>query len=131
MHSPFFYVSESLRHLNSLGTFLLFLSQLRHGNSQYTILNLGRNLVTLHIIRQCIGLFVVRVAELATQIVMMLILLFVFNLILDSNGKVTIFVDTYTTIFFLNAWSCKFHGVGLFTLLDIDCGCCTVGIQLF
>ena len=31
--------------------------------------------------------------------------------------------------FLLDARGCKFHRVGLLTLLDIDCGCCTVGTR--
>ena len=44
-----------------------------------------------------------------------------------GDGQVALVVDADSAIFFLNAWSCKFHGVGLLTLLDIDCRCCTVG----
>jgi len=53
------------------------------------------------------------------MLVLMLVLLFVF----DGDGEVALVVDGHTAIFFLNAWSCKFHRVGLLTLLDIDCGC--------
>ena len=60
---------------------------------------------------------------------MVLVLLLVFLFVLDGDGEVALVVDGHTAIFFLNAWSCKFHGVGLLTLLDIDCGCSTVGTE--
>ena len=44
-----------------------------------------------------------------------------------GDGQVALVVDGHTAIFFLNARGCKFHRVGLLTLLDIDCGCCSVG----
>ena len=46
---------------------------------------------------------------------------------INDEGNLTIAIDGYAAIFFLDAWSCKFHRVGLLTLLDIDCRCCTVG----
>ena len=58
---------------------------------------------------------------------MMLVLMLVLGLVLDGDGQVALVIDTDSAIFFLNAWSCKFHRVGLLTLLDIVCGCCTVG----
>ena len=46
--------------------------------------------------------------------------------LLDGDGEVALVVDGHTAIFFLNARGCKLHRVGLL-ILDIDCGCCTVG----
>ena len=68
--------------------------------------------------------------KLAAQIVMMLVLMLVFGLVpslLDGDGEVALVVDADSAILFLNAWSCKFHRVGLLTLLDIECRCCNVG----
>ena len=118
--------SPSLRDLDGLGDLLLRL-HLRHGDGQDAVLHLGRDLIFHDIIRQRVALLVVRVAELAAQIVMMLVLMLVFGLVLDGDGEVALVVDAHSAIFFLNAWSCKFHRVGLLTLLDIDCRCCTVG----
>ena len=128
--------SPTLRDLNGLGDLLLRL-HLRHGDGQDAVLHLGRDLIFHDIIRQRVVLLVVRVAvidnvaspveELTAQIVMMLVLMFVLGLVLDGDGEVALVVDAYTTIFFFDAWSCKFHRVGLLTLLDIDCGCCSVG----
>ena len=41
------------------------------------------------------------------------------GLVLDGDGQVALVVDADSAIFFLNAWSSKFHRVGLLTLLDI------------
>ena len=121
-----FKMNPSLRDLNGLLNLLLRLG-LRHGDGQDAVLHLGRDLVFHDIIRQRVALLVVRVAELAAQIVMMLVLMLVFGLVLDGDGEVALVVDAYSAIFFLDARGCKFHGVGLLILLDIDCGCCTVG----
>ena len=108
--------SPALRDLDGLGDLLLRLG-LRHGDGQDAVLHLGRDLVTNHVIRQRVVLLVVRVAELAAQIVMMLVLMLVFGLVLDGDGEVALVVDADSAIFFLNAWSCKFHRVGLLTPL--------------
>ena len=118
--------SPTLRDLNGLGDLLLRL-HLRHSDGQDAVLHLGRDLIFHDIIRQRVALLVVRIAELAAQIVMMLVLMLVLGLVLDGDGQVALVVDADSAIFFLNAWSCKFHRVGLLTLFDIDCGCCTVG----
>ena len=47
--------------------------------------------------------------------------------LLNGDGEVALVVDGHAAIFFLDAWSCKLHRVGFLILLDIDCGCCTVG----
>ena len=60
---------------------------------------------------------------------MVFVLMLVFGLVLDGDGEVALVVDADSAIFFLNAWSCKLHRVGLLTLLDIDCRCCTVGTR--
>ena len=73
------------------------------------------------------ALLVVRVAELTAQIVMVLVLLLVFLFVLNGDGEVALVIDGYAAIFFLDARGCKLHRVGFLTLLDIDCGCCTVG----
>ena len=112
--------------LDGIGDLLLRLG-LRHGDGQDAVLDLGRDLILHHIVWQRVALLVVRVAELAAQIVMVLVLMLVFLFVLNSDGEVALVIDGYATIFFLDAWSCKFHRVGLLTLLDIDCGCCTVG----
>ena len=119
-------MQSSLRDLNGLGDLLLRL-HLRHGDGQDAVLYLGRDLVANDIIRQRVALFVVRVAELATQIVMVLVLMLVLGLVLDGDGEVALVVDADSAIFFLNARGCKLHRVGFLTLLDIDCGCCSVG----
>ena len=126
--APCCYIQDNptLRDLDGLGDLLLRL-HLRHGDGQDAVLHLGRDLVFHDIIRQRVVLLVVRVAELAAQIVMMFVLMLVFGLVLDGDGEVALVVDAYSAIFFLNAWGCKLHRVGLLTLLDIDCGCCTVG----
>ena len=51
---------------------------------------------------------------------MVLVLMLVFLFVLNGDGEVALVVDGYAAIFFLDAWSCKFHRVGLLTLLDID-----------
>ena len=112
--------SNLLRDLNGLGDLLLLLG-LWHGDSQDAVLHLGRDLVSHDIIRQRVVLLVVRVAELAAQIVVVLVLMLVLSLVLDGDGQLALVVDANSAIFFLNAWSCKFHRVGLLTLLDIDC----------
>ena len=131
--------SPTLRDLDGLGDLLLRL-HLRHGDGQDAVLHLGRDLIFHDIIRQRVALLVVRVAELAAQIVMVLVLMLVFGLVpsprltgsrgpslLDGDGEVALVVYADSAIFFLKARSCKLHRVGLLTLLDIDCRCCTVG----
>ena len=51
--------TNCLRDLDSLRHFLLRFG-LWHGDGQYAVLHLGRNLVADHIIRQCVVLLVVR-----------------------------------------------------------------------
>ena len=105
---PNFYKAlRGLRDLDGLGDLLLRLS-LRHGDGQDAILDLGRDLILHYIIRQRVALLVVRVTELAAQIVMVLVLMLVFGLVLDGDGEVALVVDADSAIFFLNAWSCKF-----------------------
>ena len=104
---PNFYKAlRGLRDLNGLGDFLLRFS-LRHGDGQDAVLNLGRDLIFHHIIRQRVALLVVRVAELAAQIVMVLVLLLVLLFVFNGDGEVALVVDGYAAIFFLDAWSCK------------------------
>ena len=58
-----------------------------------------------------------------------LIFLLVLHLVLNSDGQVTLVVDAYTTVFFLDARSSYLHGISFVTLLDIDCRCCCVGTR--
>ena len=128
--------SPTLRDLNGLGDLLLRL-HLRHGDGQDAVLHLGRDLVFHDIIRQRVVLLVVRVTaldlgrfackELAAQIVVVLVLMLVLGLVLDGDGQVALVIDTDSAIFFLNARGCQHQDISRFTLLDIDCGCCTVG----
>jgi hypothetical protein len=60
---------------------------------------------------------------------MVLVLMLLFLFVLDGDGEIALVIEAYAAIFFLDAWSCKFHRVGLLTLLDIDCGCCTIGTR--
>ena len=115
-----------LRDLNGLGDLLLRLG-LRHGDGQDAVLDLSRDLVFHHIVWQYVVLLVVRVAELTAQIVTVTILMLVFLFVLNGDGEVAVVIDAYAAIFFLDAWSCKFHYIALVCLLDIDCGCCTIG----
>ena len=117
-----------LRDLDGLGDLLLRLG-LRHRDGQDAVLHFGRDLVTNHIVRQHVVLLVVRVAELAAQRVMVLLLMLVFLIVLNGDGEVALVIDAYAAIFFLDAWSCKLNRVGILTLLDIDCGCCTIGTR--
>ena len=117
-----------LRDLNGLGDFLLRLS-LRHRDGQDAVLHLGRDLVLHNIVRQHIVLLVVRVAELATQVVAVTVLILVFLFVFNGDGEVAVVIDAYAAIFLLDARGCKLHRVGFLTLLDIDCGCCTVGMK--
>ena len=94
--------TSCLRDLDGLGDFLLRCG-LRHGDGQDAVLHLGRNLVFHHIIRQLVVLLVIRVAELTTQIVMVLVLMLVFLFVLNGDGEVALVVDAYTAIFFLDA----------------------------
>ena len=94
--------SPTLRDLNGLGDLLLRL-HLRHGDGQDAVLHLGRDLILHHIIRQRVALLVVRVAELAAQIVMVLVLMLVLLFVLDGDGEVAFVIDGHTAIFFLNA----------------------------
>ena len=87
--------SPTLRDLNGLGDLLLRLG-LRHGDGQDAVLHLGRDLIFHDIIRQRVALLVVRVAELATQIVMVLVLMLVFLFVLDGDGEVALVVDAGT-----------------------------------
>ena len=117
--------SLSLRDLNGLGDLLLRL-RLRHGDGQDAVLHLGRDLIFHNIIRQRVALLVVRVAELATQIVMMFVLMLVFGLVpsprltgsrgpslLDGDGQVALVVDADSAIFFLQLEEVIFNGRAL------------------
>ncbi len=117
-----------LRDINGLGN-LLFRFGLWHRDGQNAVLYLGRNLVADHIVWQCVVLLVVRIAELTAQVVTVTVLMLVFLFVLNGDGEVALVIDAYAAIFFLDAWSSKFHDVTLVVLLDIDCGCCTVGTR--
>ena len=93
--------SNLLRDLNGLGDLLLLLG-LRHGDSQDAVLHLGRDLVFHDIIRQRVVLLVVRVAELAAQIVVVLVLMLVLSLVLDGDGQLALVVDANSAIYILS-----------------------------
>ena len=88
--------TNCLRDLNGLGDFLLRLG-LWHGDSQYAVLHLGRNLVADHIIRQCVVLLVVRIAELTAQVVTVTVLMLMFLFVLNGDGEVALVVDAYAS----------------------------------
>ncbi len=79
-------IGKSLRHLDGLGDFLLLLG-FWHGDGQDAVLYLRRDLVTDNIVRQRVVMLIVRVAELTTQIVMVLVLMLVLLFILDCDGQ--------------------------------------------
>ena len=84
--------SPTLRDLNGHGDLLLRLG-LRHGDGQDAVLDLGRDLILHHIVWQRVALLVVRVAELAAQIVMVFVLMLVFLFVLNGDGEVALVVD--------------------------------------
>ena len=88
-----------LRDLDGLGDLLLRLG-LRHRDGQDAVLYLGRNLVANHIVRQHVVLLIVRVTELAAQVVTVTVLMLVFLFVLNGDGEVTLVVDGYAAIFY-------------------------------
>ena len=83
----------SLFDLNVLQGLLLFLDLFRNDHGEHTVSNLGAYLVAVDVVGQNVGLLVIAVRELATQIVDMLLitvlvvflLFLVLKLVLDSQ----------------------------------------------
>jgi hypothetical protein len=46
----------------------------------------------------------------------------VFLFVLNGDGEVALVVDGYAAIFFLDAWSCKFHYIALSVSLTLTAG---------
>ena len=86
--------SPTLRDLYGFGDLLLRL-HLRHGDGQDAVLHLGRDLVANHVIRQRVVLLVVRVAELAAQVVTVTVLMLVFLFVLNGDGEVALVIDLF------------------------------------
>ena len=102
----------------------LFL-HLREYEGENAVLDLGGDAVLLYILRQCVGLLVVGVGELATQVVLFLVLLLVLEFVLDGDVQVAFVVDADAAELLLKARSRDLHGVSILIDFDVDSGCCT------
>ena len=87
----------------TLNLFDFILADFRHGDGQYAVVHLGSDLVFDDVIGQDIGLLIVGITELAAQEVLLLVLLFVFQLVLDGDFKIAVGIDVHAAKFFCDA----------------------------
>ena len=97
----------TLLDFNLFGRFADYLLQFRQFDGQDTVLHFRVDLFFVHIFRQTVFLLVVGVRELAAQIVRVFVFLFVFELVLDGDAEVVIFVDMNAAVVFLYARRCQ------------------------
>ena len=124
----------SLFDLNVLQRLLLFLDLFRNDHGEHTVSNLGTYLVAVDVVGQNVGLLVIAVRELATQIVDMLLitvlvvflLFLVLKLILDSQFEVALIVDAYAYPLFLKTRHSHFHRIVFGCLLNVYSRSCGV-----
>ena len=107
----------------ALDLLYLFLGELWQGDGQYAVVHLGCDVVLLNVVGENVGLLVVGVAELAAQEVFLLVLLLVFQFVLDGYFQIAIRIDVDSAKFLFDAWHGQLHAVGFGIFFDIDSGC--------
>ena len=87
--------------------FLSLLAHLGQVDRENAVLDLGTDLLLVHILGQHVSLLIVAVVELAAQIVFFLVLglvfLLVLELVLNLKVEVTVLVKAYAAILFLQS----------------------------
>ena len=96
-----------------------FAFDLRQLDSQDTIFDLCANLRLIHIVRQRVLLFKVRVSKLASQIVGMFVFFLVLELVLDGDAQVVVFIDVNSAVLFLNTRSSQLNFIAVLVLFDV------------
>ena len=119
----------------ALFVFLLCFGFLGDGDMEDTLIHTGLDFAPLHILGQKHRLLELRVGELTTQVVALLILLIVLAVVLtvvfEANHEVVLVIQMYREILLAHTGCCHLHDVLLFVLFDIDCGgdTCTTAIH--
>ena len=107
----------------TLAVFRLLLCHLRQRDDEDTVVNLGRDFLSLDVVRQHIHLLVVAVAELAAQVVLVLVFLLVLELVLYRNLEIALAVEIDAAVLFLYARNGELHGVVFHALFHVHCRC--------